>query len=226
MIYPLLAEYAAKGRWLGVYPQFTASYGVVCPWSGPQFIKFRMTEFVDKGLACVCGYTVPNNQLHEFNVTAAGEWSWNAHGRGEREFSLAWATRHGLKDPQCAAEWAVQLGEVGWDIYGSDRTATTFLSPLKESALLVAKAKKPVLGEGVWRYCESVEHLDRNLSVCDRAMTMAEQLGEPPLLAETRVIQGYARMVKELYVIADLFCRERSLSNANARDGSTSNGPA
>ena len=64
-----------------------ASWRIVCPWSGPQFIKYRMTEFVDKNLKCLVGYATPNNRLYDFNVTAAAEWSWNAHGRDERAFA-------------------------------------------------------------------------------------------------------------------------------------------
>jgi len=39
MIYGLLADFAKRGRWLGCYPQLTASWRVACPWSGPQFMK-------------------------------------------------------------------------------------------------------------------------------------------------------------------------------------------
>lgn len=96
-----------------------ASWRLVCPWSGPQFIKALMSEFVDKRLRCLCAYTAPTNRFYEFNVTAAAEWSWNAHGRNEREYSLAWAARQGLSDPEKAADWAATLGPVGWDVYGA-----------------------------------------------------------------------------------------------------------
>jgi len=204
MIYPLLADYAAQGHWLGVYPQFTASYGTVCPWSGPQFIKSRMTEFVEKGLKCVCGYTVPENRLHDFNVTAAGEWSWNAHGRSEREFAAAWATRRGLKNPDLAAEWAVLLGPVGWDVYGSGYAASPFTNSFLGAARLVANGAKPTGGQGLWRYFPTRESMDQDLAACEQALTLAERLDAPALLAETRVIQGYVRMAKEIFTIADL----------------------
>ena len=204
MIYPLLADYAAKGHWLGVYPQFTASYGTVCPWSGPQFIKSLITEFVDKGLDCVCGYTVPENRLHDFNVTAAAEWSWNVRGRSEREFAAAWATRRGLSDPDAAAEWAVLLGPVGWDIYGSGYAASTFTRSFVHAARLVTDGVKPRLGEGLWRYFPTAEHMDENLAACRKALALAERLGAPALVAETRVIQGYMTTVKQLYAIGHL----------------------
>lgn len=100
MIYPLLSEYAAKGRWLGCYPQINAAWRVVCPWSGPQFVKARSVEFADKKLKCVAWYAPGNNRLYDFNINAAAEWMWNSHGRDEHEFSAAWATRKGFKNPE------------------------------------------------------------------------------------------------------------------------------
>ena len=199
MIYPLLADYAAKGRWLGCYPQLTASWRIVCPWSGPQFIKYRMTEFVEKKMACLAGYATPNNRLYEFNIVAAAEWSWNAFGRNERDFALAWATRRGLKDPEAAAEWAVMLGPVGWDVYGSGIPFPQFFG---RAAGMVASGGKPVLGERMFRYFPTVEHIDHDLALCDKAIAIATRLGDPAILAETRIIQGYVQMVKAIYAIA------------------------
>jgi len=119
MIYPLLENFAAKGGWLGVVPQLTASYAVIAPWTGPQFIKYRMTEFVDKKVRTLSAYATPHNRLYDFNVTAAAEWSWNAHGRSEHQFATAYATRHRIKDPDAFADWAIMLGPVSWDVYGS-----------------------------------------------------------------------------------------------------------
>ena len=59
MIYPLLESYVAQGGWLGCYPQLTASWRIVCPWSGPQFIRYRLNEFASKKLQCLCGYATP-----------------------------------------------------------------------------------------------------------------------------------------------------------------------
>ncbi|HID05630.1 MAG TPA: hypothetical protein EYP10_00630 [Armatimonadetes bacterium] len=204
MIYPLLANYAANGNWLGVYPQLTASYAVVCPWSAPQFVKFRMTEFVEKGLQSVCAYVVPDNRLHDFNVTSMAEWSWNAHGRTEREFATAWAMRHKLKDPDSVAEWAVLLGPVGWDIYGAGRGASPFLSSLRNAVRSIATYAKPKLGEGIWRYFKSLKQMNRNLAICERALVIAKRLEAPALITETLVIQGYTKMAKALFITANL----------------------
>ena len=199
MIYPLMEEYAAKGGWLGCYPQLTASWRIVCPWSGPQFIRSRMTEFVEKKLKCLCGYATPDNRLYEFNVLAAAEWSWNARGRDEREFAAAWATRRGIKDPDAVAEWAVTLGPVGWNVYGS---RVPFYSFFGRATAMVARRHKPKLGDGMFRYFPTVDRMDEDLAACKKAMGIARRLDEPLLIAETRVIQGYLEMIQAIYRIA------------------------
>ncbi|MBM4034004.1 MAG: hypothetical protein FJ291_19810 [Planctomycetes bacterium] len=214
MIYPLLADFARKGRWLGCYPQLTASWRIVCPWSGPQFIKARMTEFVDKGLSCLCGYATPDNRFYEFNIAAAAEWSWNAHGRSEREFALAWATRKRLADPEKAADWAVTLGPVGWDIYGAGVPYPQFFGRV---AALVRDRKPPKLGEGMFRYFPTVEHIAGDLAACDRAMELAKQLNDPALTTETQVIRGYVAMVKAINAVASAVAGKQKLEPAETQ---------
>lgn len=200
MIDPLLEDYAARGRWLGCYPQLMSSWRLVCPWSGPQFIKALMSEFVDKRLQCLCAYTAPSNRFYEFNVTAAAEWSWNAHGRSEREFALAWAARQGLSDPEQAADWAVTLGAVGWDVYGA-RVPMAWLNGGAGAA--IRPGKRPVLGSGVFTYFRTPERFDEDLAACGCAMRLAQQLKAPALVEETRTIRGLVEMLKGVYLIAD-----------------------
>ena len=211
MIYPLMADFAKKGRWLGVYPTLTPSYRAACPWSGPQFIKFRMTEFVDRGLVCMCGFVPPDDRFYDFNLTAAAEWSWNAHGRTEREFAAAWATRRGLADPDKAADWAVMLGPVGWDVYGSEVPAHKFFG---STAAMVLGRREPRLGSGMFRYFPTVKQMDDDLAVCEKALELAEQLDDPALIAETRTIQGYVRMIKSIYGIASTIAGKKQLDDA------------
>jgi len=200
MIYPLLEDFAARGGWLGVVPQLTASFGAVTPWTGPQFIRYRMNEFVDKKLKCLGGYAVYSNRLYDFNITAAAEWSWNAKGRDEREFATAYATRRGISDPNAFAEWAVLLGPVGWDFYGPAMYAFNHMTKLAD---MVAARANPGLGKkGMFEYFPTIEHFDKDLAACDEAMKIAERLGEPGMIAETRVIGGYVSMMKEIAFIA------------------------
>lgn len=211
MIYPLMEQAARDGRWLGVYPQVTASWRIVCPWSGPQFMKSRMTEFVDKRLSNVCAYATPHNRLYDFNVTAVAEWGWNAHGRDEREFAAAWATRRGLKDPELAAEWAVLLGSVGWDVYGSGVPYPQFFG---RAADMVRRRSAPVLGQGPFRYFATPERFHEAATAVARAATLADQLGDPALCAETQVIGGYVTMLARLYDIAAFVSRQTPPSDA------------
>ncbi len=196
MIYPLLEQWAARGNWLGCYPQLTASWRIVCPWSGPQFIRYRMTEFVDKGLSCLCGYATPNNRLYEFNIAAAAEWSWNAHGRDETQFARAFFTRRGLADPEAAAEWAVTLGPVGWDIYGG---RIPYYWVYGSAAASLEARRAPTLGTGWYRYLETPERFEEDLAAVARATEIAQRLDDPLLIVETKVIGGYLTMLKMFY---------------------------
>ncbi|MGC9317720.1 MAG: glycoside hydrolase family 20 zincin-like fold domain-containing protein [Armatimonadota bacterium] len=204
MIYPLMERYAAEGNWLGVYPQFTASFALVCPWSCPQFIKTRMNEFAEKGIDSVCGYTVPNNQLHEFNVLAAAEWTWNADGRTPREFAIAWGTRRGIEDAEAVGDWAELLGPVTWNLYGSPHGCGNHLALLRQAAALIQNGTAPEPGEGIWRYYESIEQLDADLHDVAEARRIAERLDVPELVHETRFAQANAIFARRIYEIAEL----------------------
>lgn len=211
MIYPLLEDFAKSGRWLGVYPQITASWRIVCPWSGPQFIKYRMTEFVDKKLTNLCAYATPHNRLYDFNVTAAAEWSWNAHGRDEREFAAAWATRRGVKDPEKAADWAVKLGPVGWDVYGSGVPYPYFFDHAGD---VIRNRGKFALGKGPFRYFPDEQHIKDDLATCTAAQKLAADLGDPWIIAETQVIDGYLTMLAKLRSMSELVSRKTPPSEA------------
>ena len=199
MIYPLLEEFAAKGRWLGCYPQLTPSWRIVSPWSCPQFVKLRVSEFVDKKLSCLAGYVVPDTRLHDFNVTAAGEWSWNRSGRDERQFSTAWATRRGYAEAEAIGDWAVQLGQVSWDLYGA-RFVERYLFRPASIAAAVMSGTRPMFGQGFLKHIRDAEHLQQNRQVCRDALRIARRYGSPGIVAETQAIATYYDMV-------DQFCR-------------------
>ena len=199
MIYPLLADYAKKGRWLGVYPTVTASWRIVAPFSCPQLIKFRMTEFVDKGLECLVAYAVPSNWYYEVNVEAAMEWSWNAHGRDEREFAAAYAARRGIEPPETFAQWAAVLGEVSWDVYGSE-------FPYREAYggtdQIVRGGIK--LGTGIFDEFKRGEQFDEDLAKCGQAMKLAQAMGHEATILETEIVQGYVRILKSVWNLSQL----------------------
>ncbi len=217
MIYPLLEQFAGDGRWLGCYPQLTPSWRIVSPWSCPQFVKARMTEFADKKLANLGGYVVPDNRLFDFNVTAAAEWSWNAHGRDEHQFALAWATRQGFQQPEAVADWAVLLGPVSWDIYGARLVERYFFRPSSIERLVQAR-KKPAFGEGIFRYIPDAAALEKNLEICRQATHLAQRSGSSAIKAETQAVTTYYEMLDQLCRICDLLAENKTLDAARAPD--------
>jgi len=216
MIYPLLEEFAAKGRWLGVYPQLTPSWRIESPWSGPQFVKARMQEFVDKKLTSLTGYVVIDNKMNDFNVTAAAEWSWNAHGRDEAEFARAWATRQGIKAVDRVAEWALKLGAAGWDIYGARLVERYFFRSARIKQAILSRAA-PAFGDGMLRYIPDLAYLQRNAAECRDAVRLADQVGAPGMVAESRVIESYYRMLESIVTIQTLLSGNPSISLAVRR---------
>jgi hypothetical protein len=210
MIYPVLENYIAKGRWLGCYPQLTASWRVVCPWSCPQFIKARMVEYADKKLSNLTGYATPGRQLYDFNIIAAAEWAWNAHGRSEREFAAAWATRKGLKNPDAVAEWTEILGPVSWDLYGS-RIPFYFCQGRVEKML--QNEELPILGANIFKYYPNLAYFDENIAAAKKALKIVRKVDSPLLTEETLVIEGYTKILREIYIITNQLATEKPLSN-------------
>ena len=217
MIYPLLEKYAASGGSLGVYPTLTPTWRPVLPWSSPQFIKYRMSEFADKKLSSVVGYVVPDNRLYEFNVTASAEWSWNSHGRSEHQFSLAWATRHGYPPQQAEtiADWAEMLGPVSWDIYAARLVERYFLRP-DYLERYVANRSKTEFGKRFLLHIPDREALESRLQICRRALRLAEQTGASAIESETRVIASYYEMIDAFCLICD-FVSEHAEADSRQR---------
>lgn len=199
MIYPLLEDYARRGGWLGVYPQLDNAWRTVFPFTGPQFIRFRMQEFASKGLKSVTGYATPSNRFWEFNVAAEAEWSWNSAGRDEYQFARAWARRKGVKDVDLYARWAVKIGPLGWDLAGSRIPMSFFWDP----ARTILEGNKPlVFGEGLLAEIPSAEHLEGNITAAREALAMAQELGDTASLAESQVILHTYLFIRALIEIA------------------------
>lgn len=217
MIPFILREAAVDGRAIGVCPQLTVSWAVVCPWSSAQFIRVRMTEFADKKISLFSGYATPNLMLYEFAIAAAAEWSWNAHGRSEREFARAFATRKGLKDVDAFAAWAVLNGAVSWDLYGSG-VPFQFIEKFGVADRMLAHHVPPVLGEDMFRYFPAEDRFWTVIAECDSALVYAKRIGEPCFIEETLTVKGYCAMNRELYYIARLLSDE-NVSTAERRAG-------
>ena len=98
------------------------------------------------------------------------------------------------------------LGPVAWDVYGSRIPHNSFFG---HAAKMVAQAKKPTLGAGMFRYFPTVEHIAHDVAVCEKALALAERLGYPPFLAETQVVRGYVFMVQAIYDLAERVSSKR-----------------
>jgi len=207
MIPPLLTDWARSGHWLGVYPTLEPQYDVPCPWSAPQFVRYRMTEFADKRLRNFAAFVTPGGRTYEFNVAAAAEWSWNVGGRTEREFAAAWATRRGYKDPDAVADWAVTLASASWDFYGYESLpggGLGFEQMFDSMVALLRSRSQPVLGKGLFTGFASEEQLRRDEAACEKALDLALAEGAAELISETRVISGWIALMRELYEMAGL----------------------
>lgn len=199
MIYPLLEEFARSGRWLGVYPQVTNAWRTVTPFTGPQFVRARMTEFVEKKISNVITYAVPSNDLHDFNVTAAAEWLWNNKGRDETGFARAWARAQGIADPERFAQWAVAVGPVAWKLAGS-RTAITLLGDT--GAAYMKGDRSFGFGEWILSGIGSQEEMTRLERQAADALDLALALGYGPAIAESRIHQAYLKLADGLRVLS------------------------
>jgi len=201
MIYPLLEAYAASGRWLGVYPQVTNAWRTVTPWTAPQFIRYRMNEFVTKGLHNVIMYAVPKPQWHQYNITAGAEWTWNSRGRDEAEFSRAWATSRGMADPDLFAKWATLVGPIGWDLAGS-RLAMRLIYYFEVGA--PREGFQPArYGEMFLEEIYSEEHLNALIGQADNALALALELEDELAVSETRIHQAFLILGRALQVLSE-----------------------
>jgi hypothetical protein len=205
MIYPLLEHYVRSGHWLGVYPQLTSSWRTVFPFTGPQFIRARMQEFVDKRLSGVFGYATPSNRYYDFNVSAAAEWAWNSRGRSPREFSEVYAQRAGVRNPQRFGEWAVAMGEVGWDLAGSraiQRLIMTgqalFNDKQYRGAHQLQDLQPMQYGQGFIGEFPNRQYFQARVALAARALGLAEAEGDERMVDESRCVLGALYLLEGL----------------------------
>ncbi len=198
MIPPLLEQFAAGGRWLGVVPAFSP-LGTIVPFNCPQLVKSRMQEFAGKKLSSVDVFVTPIRHFQELNLAAAGEWGWHAAGRDAREFSLAYALAGGYDDPESFADWAAAVGDVNYD--------------LAESRLLIRLGEMPLLGlDKIYSWAFFFKHaalvnqpgrLGFSLQAARGALALAERAGNPALLEASQFSLAATEAFAALWRISD-----------------------
>ncbi|MBN1490676.1 MAG: hypothetical protein JXA69_12225 [Phycisphaerae bacterium] len=211
MVLPALVPLAREGRWAGVCFNICAFVAMAQPFTGADFIHYRMREFAKKGMSGLLGYSTPRLGYGLFNVEAVAEWSWNANGRSPREFAFSWAVREGLDDPALFTEWSQTLGPVAWNVYGSDWPAGEQRKALANVARQLKEGKLPELGfvlwgvyRSPWGDIKSAEQLDRDVVAAKHAVTLARRMGVPTYLQESLIVEGYVRSLAALWSLRSI----------------------
>ncbi|MBB31053.1 MAG: hypothetical protein CME25_19360 [Gemmatimonadetes bacterium] len=210
MANPLFDHYASMGRWIATYDVPIGAYGSVdtpetkVPHCSAHRIKDYVRQLVRRrysGAYGMMAWATQGREVCGFNVSALAEWSWNSEGRTEKEFAQAWATREGYKDPEAIGEWAELMGPIEFDVYDSE-------FPVCYSWGLAAKMirdkQRPYLGEGMFRYYQSVESFEEKKKICDRAFRVSERLEDAVFANETRVVRTYIELARCIYHVAEL----------------------
>ena len=211
----LLDSYAAEGRWIATYDVPLGAYGRVdtpeykVPCSSAHRIRDYLIQLNKRKWRGAYGMIAWDDRLrpgviaketYKFNIAALSEWGWNINGRGEREFAAAWATQEGYENPDAVGEWAELIGPVEFDVYDSEYPV--FYSWGK-AVKLVEDRKRPVLGEGLFRYYEDRAAFDSKMAICDRAYALAREFKNPYFANETQVVRSYIKLAKLIFEIAD-----------------------
>jgi hypothetical protein len=222
MLKQYIADAAKGGRWMGVCPNLDAWTHLNVPFTNGQFIKYRMDEFVGKGLQGLLGYPTPRVHYHKFNVEAAAEWTWNNKGRTARQFAYSYAVRQGYKDPALFADWTEKISQVAWDVFGSGWPA----GQLKNAGCKVKTALKDgtmtelgfVLGDAwptPWGNIKSEKQFTDDLAAARKAVSLAEQMGIDQYKYESIVVDGYIRNLEAVYQLKQLAPKGGSFTPAN-----------
>jgi hypothetical protein len=204
MIYPLLEDYVKQGKWMGVYPTFSSNWLTVAPFTNPEFTHYRLTEFVDKGLQNLVGYVVPTHWYYQVNNAAALEWSWNAHGRGIRQFTTSWAVRNALKDPAQFVKWTDLIGPPAWDLYASNYPYLENWG--QPSAKVAAGTMQLGLGTSFFAEFKTPEKFAANTARLQDALKAAQDLGELQFITESEIVLAYTQVLQSLWQLSQI-CR-------------------
>lgn len=202
MIEPYMVEFTKRGGRLGVCPTLTASWRIVSPFSCPQFIHELMEEYHRKGLICLYGYATPGNAWWDMNVQAAAEWAWNRDGRSIEEFVRSWAVRRGIDKPEAVVRLVSLVAPAAWDVYASRVPYPWLFGALSRE---LSKHRAFRFGNGPLHEIKSRDELLRHQANVRRAVPLALATGDAELVAETRAIGDYLRLLETLQQVSEVF---------------------
>jgi hypothetical protein len=200
---------AAEGRWVASYDVPLGSYGRVdtpefkIPCSSAPRIRDYVAQLAGRryrGAYGMIAWSGLGRETYGYNISALAEWSWNLHGRDEREFAAAWAAREGYANPEAVADWAELMGPVEFDVFESEFPVAYSWG---QAVRMVEERRRPYLGEGMYRYFAEVADFARKLEACDRALAIAQALERPQLAHETLVVRSYVELAWRVYAVAE-----------------------
>lgn len=206
-----VANLAASGRYAGVCPSL-CNVGNTQPFQSADFINYRMTDFVNKGLSGLLGYATPPPLVDfvGYNVEAAAEWSWNSTGRSLHEFAASYAVRKGYSEPETFAQWADLIGKVEFDLYGSEWPSCEgkfwpgYVADLLQDGNLPNLGSGSDTARGPWAEFKSAQQLDDDCARAQQALALAKRMGNDEYYYETVYCDGLVTALRALYKLKSL----------------------
>lgn len=206
MVRPYVEKAAGQGQWMGICPNLCSIVHFYAPFTAPQFFKYRMKEFADKGLSGVLGFPAPLISFVKFGIEGEAEWSWNSNGRTPEEFAYSYAVRNGIRNPALFAQWTETLGPVSWDIYGSEWPSGEIRGVPEDAALRLKNGTLNGLGYVLWETyytpwgdIKTVKQLNDNVAAAEKAVQLARKMGIKEYWYESLMTEGFIKSLKALH---------------------------
>ncbi|NUQ62320.1 MAG: hypothetical protein HUU20_07515 [Pirellulales bacterium] len=190
----LLADFAAKGKRIARCNIVGLSAIYVSEDIRSRMAGIVADQYIGAWQFTPGGHGDPASFRRKFNfrLCALAEYAWNASGRSAKDFAEAWACRQGYKDPAAFVEWidAMNVPQAHRVVHcWSGDVWASWFSRLPEIA---AKRK----------WDDSLffpGEIEPGIRKAERAMVLAEGLGDRELTSATQVLLAYSRMEQAAY---------------------------
>jgi len=169
-----------------------------------------VTQYYNRKWKGIYGYA-PTGYKDEFGIASLAEWTWNVKGRSEKEFAIAYATRHKYKYPELFGEWIELTGPIYWDTYKSYYQINGVLR--KMPFLIKNRPERPVepskypdglyLGGGILEWFTTKESFDEKIETLKQALALAEKMEQADIITATKYVLVHVKTLKSIYQILE-----------------------
>lgn len=122
-----------------------------------------------------------------------------------------------MPEPELVADWSETLGPAAWDVYACGVPYPWFFNQVAGAV----RAGRPIRpGEGPLAEITTAEQLARDLQAAKDALALAERIGHPRLVTESRVILAYLEILSTLPEITALLAKVRATEALSAEEQS------